>query len=177
MNRVIRVLALAGVFALGCAHAPTKPGERADLKQAADQTVATMTADDPSLQPVLDQAAAYIVFPRIGSGGFIVGGGAGSGVLYEHGQQTGFATVEHLKFGALAGGQQYAQIVVFQDAPAVQRLRAGRFEFGASASAVILRSGAAATASFNNGVAVFRKPLKGAMASAALGSQRIRLRM
>jgi len=177
MNRVIRVLALAGVFALGCAHAPTKAGERADLKQAADQTVATMTADDPSLQSLLDQSVAYIVFPQIGSGGLIVGGGAGSGVLYQHGQQTGFATVEHLKFGALAGGQKYSQIVVIQDPQALERIRAGKFQFGAGASAVILRSGAAATASFNNGVAVFRKPLKGAMASAALGSERIKLRM
>src|SRR6185503_15616439 len=114
-GRLMRVIGLIAstmlLFLAGCAHAPTKPGERADLKRDAQATLARMEAKDPSLRPVLDQSLAYIVFPKVGSAGFVVGGGAGQGVLFENGQPTGFATIQHLQAGALAGGQAYSQVV------------------------------------------------------------------
>lgn len=176
--RAIRLIASAALLLIAaCASAPTKPGEQADLKHEARQTLARMEAKDTSLRPVIDQSLAYIVFPSVGSGGFIIGGGAGSGVLYEHGVQTGFATIDHLAVGALAGGQTYSQVVAIRDQRALDDLKAGRFDFGAHASAVIVRSGAATNASFDKGVAVFVDPIKGAMASAAIGGQKIRVTM
>lgn len=165
------------LFIAGCAHAPTKPGQQADLQREAQQTLSRMEAKDASLGPLLDRSLAYIVFPKVGSGGFIVGGGAGQGVLYEHGQPAGFATIQHLQAGALAGGQAYSQIVAIKTQKALDDLKAGRFDFHANASAVIVRTGAATSATFEKGVAVFVDPLKGAMVNASIGGQKIRLTM
>jgi lipid-binding SYLF domain-containing protein len=176
--RAIKLFASAALLLMGaCATAPTKPGEQADLRNDAQRTLQRMEAKDSSLRPVIDQSLAYIVFPKVGSAGLLVGGGAGQGVVYEHGQPTGFATVEHLSAGAIAGGQAYSQIVAVKTQQALDDLKTGRFDFGASASAVIVRSGAATGATFENGVAVFVDPLKGAMVNASIGGQKIRLTM
>jgi lipid-binding SYLF domain-containing protein len=161
----------------GCAHAPTKPGERADLVNSAHQTLAQMTANDPGLRTTIDNAAAYIVFPKVGSGGFIVGGGAGSGVLFEHGMQTGFATVEKTVVGAVAGGQSYSQLVIIETPEALAKVKAGEFNFGAQASAIIARDGVATNATFRDGIAVVIKPIKGAMVNASMTGQRLRITM
>jgi lipid-binding SYLF domain-containing protein len=177
MKRAIGLIAVAGLFLLACAHSPTKPGERADLVNDAQSTLARMQEKDPSLRPLIEQSVGYIVFPKVGSGGFIVAGGAGAGVLYERGRHTGFAELNHASVGAVAGGQSYAQLVIFNDQRAIDDLKAGRFDFGAQASAVILRTGAAAATSFSNGVAVFKDPIRGAMVSASLRGERIRMSM
>ena len=162
---------------LSCAHAPTSPGARADLKDAAAKTLAQMEAKDPTLRPLLDQAVGYIVFPAVGEGGFIIGGGAGSGVLYQNGEVTHFAEINQLAAGALAGGSRYSEVVVVKEHQALEDLKTGRFDFGAKASAVMVRTGAATGATFENGVAVFIEPIKGAMVNASVGGQKIRLSM
>src|SRR5581483_6246547 len=164
MKRTLELLAIVSIGMIAaCAHAPTKPGERADLVSDARRTLARMEAKDPGLPSVLDHAVGYIVFPSVGAGGLLVGGGAGAGVVYEHGHRTGFATIEHLGVGAIAGGQQFSELVVVNDPAALEQLKSGRFDFGAHASAVIVRSGVARTSTFENGVAVFVDPLRGAM--------------
>src|SRR5262245_12709810 len=105
MRSALRSIVFTSIFVVAaCAHAPTKPGERADLVNDAHTTLASMQAKDTGLRPMLDKSVGYIVFPKVGQGGFIVGGGAGKGVVFENGKQTGFATVESASLGALAGG-------------------------------------------------------------------------
>jgi len=177
MKKALGCFAVAGLFVIACAHAPTKPGERADLVTDAHKTIQKMEATDPSLRRVLDESLAYVVFPTVGEGGFIVGAGAGSGVLFEHGRPAGFAQISHASVGAVAGGQRYAQIVVIKDPRALQDLKSGRFDVGAKAQAVILRSGVSTNTTFENGVAVFIEPLRGGMVNASITGQRIRLTM
>jgi lipid-binding SYLF domain-containing protein len=175
MKKALGCFAVAGLFIIACAHAPTKPGERADLVTAAHKTIQKMEATDPGIRNLLDQSVAYVVFPAVGEGGFIVGGGAGSGVVFEHGKQAGFAEVSHASIGALAGGQRYAEIVIIKDPAAFEDLKSGRFDVGAKAQAVILRSGASTNTTFEKGVAVFIDPIRGGMVNASVTGQRIRL--
>jgi lipid-binding SYLF domain-containing protein len=175
MKRAIGLFAVLGLCAIGCAHQPTKPGERADLKEEAQKTLAQMEDKDPGLRDVLDRSVAFIVFPAIGQGGFLIGGGAGNGVVYEDGQPTVFAHLKHLDVGAVAGGERYAQVIAISDPAVLQKMKNGEYDFGASASAVIVRSGAAAATTFRDGVAVFRHPIRGAMVNASLSGQKIRV--
>ncbi len=48
-----------------------------------------------------------------------------------------------------------------------------RFDFSANASAVYADKGAAANAQFVDGIAVFVRPMRGAMAEASLSGQQI----
>ena len=175
--KAIGLVAVAAAFVIGCAHTPKGPGERADLTNAAQQELARMVSEHPDIQPLLDQSVGYIVFPAVGQGGFIVGGGAGQGVLFENGRASGFAELHNLAVGALAGGQRFAQLVIIQDQQTMQNIKSGRYDFGAQASAVILRSGATANANFRNGVAVIIDPIRGAMVNASLTGQRIKVTM
>jgi lipid-binding SYLF domain-containing protein len=137
--------------------------------------LSTMEQDNPEIRPLLDEAAGYVVFPKVGEGGLFVGGGAGIGVLFERGQPTGFAQVFHASVGALAGGQRYSELVIVRDREMVTKMRSGEIDFGANASAVILRSGVAANATFRKGLAVFIKPVRGAMVNASITGQRIKV--
>ena len=175
MKLIIALSALLGLGALGCAHAPTEPGARADLRSDAHKTLHEMQKRDPTLRPVIDSSVAYIVFPKVGQGGFLVGGGSGNGVLFEPGGGTQFAELRQLDAGALVGGQSYSEVVVVKDRKALEDLRTGRYDFSAKASAMIVRTGTAAQATFENGVAVFVMPIHGAMVNASIGGQRIRL--
>ncbi len=177
MKRMFQSLAVVFLFVAGCAHEPTKPGERADLNRDARATLSRMEASDPGLRPMLASSVGYIVFPKVGAAGLLVGGGAGMGVIFEHGAQTGYATVEHLGVGALAGAQHYAELVVIKDPKVLDEVKHGRLDFGANASAVIVRSGASETATFEKGVAVLIEPLGGAMVNASLNGQRIHATM
>ena len=94
-------------------------------------------------------------------------------MVYEQNQQIGYADVTQGSVGLQAGGQTYSELIVFENKEALDRFKKNQFEFGANASAVIAKTGAAANARFVNGVAVFVRPIAGAMAEAAVGGQRV----
>jgi lipid-binding SYLF domain-containing protein len=75
--------------------------------------------------------------------------------------------------GAQLGGQSFEELIVFHDPNALDRLKSGTFEFGATASAVALKSGAAAGTTFADGVAVFTVPRAGLMAELTITGQKL----
>jgi len=135
---------------------------------------------------------AYAVFPTVGKGGLVVGGGHGDGRVYKRGKYVGDASVTQLSVGLQAGGQAYSQIVFFEDERAFNDFADGSFEMAADASAVAIKAGAAAQAGtagpsasknvsdekadtkgkYHKGFAVFTLAKGGAMAEAALAGQK-----
>jgi lipid-binding SYLF domain-containing protein len=135
---------------------------------------------------------AYAVFPNIGEGGFIVGGAYGKGQVYVQGQLTGETTMKQLSVGFQAGGQDYSQIIFFQDKRALDQFETGNFEFSAGAKAVAVTAAANASVgtngvtsgasggkrdastdgSYNDGMAVFTIAKGGLIYAAALAGQK-----
>jgi lipid-binding SYLF domain-containing protein len=173
MRRVVELAVVMSMIVAGCAHEPSKPGERADLIGDAQSTLRRIESKDPNLRTTLADSVAYVVFPKVGAGGLIVGGGAGKGVIFEHGTPSGFATVEHAGVGAIAGGAEFAELVIIKDPRVLDQIKHGRFDVGANASAVLLRTGASTAMSFEKGAAVVIEPLRGAMVNASISGQRI----
>ena len=126
-----------------------------------------------TLREFLERAHGYAVFPTVGKAGAVVGGAYGRGVVYEQGQPVGYAELNQASAGAQLGGQSYSEIIVFENAGALERLKSGNFDVGAGVSAVLLKSGAAREARFQNGTAVFVHPKKGAMAEASVSGQKL----
>ncbi len=162
---------LAGLAVAGCATAPETQAERTDLKAEAERALKQMKSQDPTFDEFLGRSAGYVVFPRIGKGGFIFGGGYGRGVVYESGATIGYADITQATVGFQIGGQAFTQVLVFETARDVQRFKSGRLALTANASAVIVKTGAAAATRYTDGVAVFVRPIGGAMAEAAVGGQ------
>jgi len=94
--------------------------------------------------------------------------------VYEKGKLVGRATMTQASIGAQAGGQSFAEIIFFETPAAVSDFKTGKFEMSADVSAVAARQGAAQSAKYKNGVAVFVLPKKGLMVQASIGGQKFK---
>jgi lipid-binding SYLF domain-containing protein len=156
-----------------CATAPKSAASKASLEDNSIATLNAMIRKDPGLENRLRDAAGYAVFPSIGKGGFIAGAAYGRGILYQNGRSVGFVELNQGSLGAQIGAQTFAEVIVFLDQAKVEQLKGGKFSLDANASAVVLTTGAAATAPFQNGVGVFVMPKGGAMAELSVSGQQI----
>ncbi len=138
---------------------------------AAQETIARFKKADSAMQAFFDHAYGYAVFPSIGKGGLIVGGGSGRARVYEKGKLIGYARMTQVTVGAQVGGQSYSEIIFFKDKAALENFKAGNLKFAAQASAVIVTEGVSKDRAYNKGVAVFTLPKAGAMAEASIGGQ------
>lgn len=166
-------LAVALVGFTACASAPKTGPERARLETSASDTLSQMIAQDADLQPMLDRSAGYAVFPEIGKGALIVGGATGNGVLYENGQPVGYVMLDEASFGLQAGGETFAELIIFETPEALAQIKRGDFEVSGKVSATALTSGAAAGARFEDGLAVFVLPKGGLMVDVSVAGQQI----
>ena len=175
MNRLLiaMTVAFATLGFAGCGGTAPQSEEKKDALHAeADAALTSMKAADNSLEGFLDKSYGYAIFPNVGKGGFIAGGAFGRGEVYRRGQMVGFATMEQATIGLQAGGQNFAELIAFENEEAFNRFTSNRFEVTAQASAVAIKTGAAAAAKYTNGVAIFTYVKGGLMAEAAVGGQR-----
>jgi lipid-binding SYLF domain-containing protein len=162
---------VCAVAACGGSKPPTGQ-ELVTQEQKATMALNDMKARDPGLDALIRQSGGYIVFPSVGNAGaLLVGGAYGKGILFENGQPTGFVEVKQGSVGPQLGGQTYAELIVIRDPYAVQKIKTGSFDLGAGATAVALKTGAAASAQFSNGVTVFVMPHGGLMAGVSIHGQ------
>jgi lipid-binding SYLF domain-containing protein len=171
-TRAATVIALATGLLVSCSTAPGTKEERDALLREAASTRQQWHKADPGVEAFAKKGYGYAFFPEIAKGGAGIGGAYGRGVVYEQGQHIGYADVSEGSLGLQLGGQTYSELIVFENKAAMDRFKANQFNFGANASAVIVKEGTATSTQFVDGVAVFTKPIGGAMAAAALGGQK-----
>lgn len=143
-------------------------------KAKVNEAIAELKAADPDIDQFFNDAYAYVVFPSIGKGAIVVGGAAGKGLVYRAGSLQGGSKMKQVTVGFQMGGKSYAEVIFFKNADAYERFINNEFQFAAQASAVVLKSGAAANAKYTDGVAVFTMPNGGMMYEASVGGQRFK---
>jgi len=131
-------------------------------------------AEDPLLKAIFERSAGYVIFPNVGKGGFIVGGAAGNGAVYEHGKLVGMAKLSQVTIGFQAGGQAYSEVLFFESQKELERFKDSRFEFAAQASAVAVTEGASGNVKYTDGVMVFTMLKGGLMYEASIGGQKFK---
>jgi len=166
---MIAALAFAVSAAVGVAHA-----EESNQVINARATLATFQKTDPGITGFIDRSAGYVVFPSVVKAGIGIGGAHGSGVAFANGKPIGKATLSQVSVGAQLGGQEYSEVIFFETPEALASFTNGQFSFSAQASAVALKSGAAANAKFKDHVAVFTAAKGGLMFEASLGGQKFK---
>ena len=174
----MRTIAKAGlalaVFLLATTSWAWDPDEVKEYDAKAQTAIAEFKEKDPSIERFFNEAAGYVVIPTVGKGGFGIGGARGKGLLYENGAPTAVVTLTQLTVGFQAGGQQYTQVMFFENKEALDNFTNGKFKFSSEASAVILESGASANIAYKDGVAALIESEKGAMFEASLGTQKFK---
>ncbi|HTS53709.1 MAG TPA: lipid-binding SYLF domain-containing protein [Burkholderiales bacterium] len=172
-NASLYTCLIAGVLLTfaGCATAPDTEANKTELHSNVESAMTRIKALDPSLQKQIANAYGYAMFPSVAKGGAIVGGAYGRGEVYEQGKMVGWADLSQATIGAQLGGQSFSELILFENKAALDNFRNGKLKFAANASAVALKSGAADTARYTDGVLVFAEPKAGLMVEATLGGQ------
>ena len=160
----------------GAAALPKYAKPDAEGQKQAHQAMVVMTKADPGLDRVRADSAGYAVFATVGKGGLGVGGAHGTGVLFEGGSATGATSLTQVTVGLQAGGQAYSEVVFFENEKSMSAFKRGELVLSAQVSAVVVKSGAAASARYVDGVKVFTLTKGGLMLEATVGGQKLGFR-
>lgn len=146
-------------------------GWKPELKQDADAALNKMLTETPKLETFKSKAYGYAVFPRITKAGVGIGGAAGSGIVYKNNEAIGSSKLKQASIGLQLGGQQYSEVIFFENKKAFEHFINGNLKFDAQASAVAITEGASVDVAYKEGVAVFTQTKGGLMYEASLGGQ------
>lgn len=160
------------IFAVGCTATPGKARVRATLSSDTQRAIEVFRARDPAIQRFFDNSYGYAVLPKIFKGAVWVGGAHGKGIVFERGTMIGYCNMSQATLGFSFGGEFFREIIFFQTKQDLDMFKASEFTFSAQATAVALTTGAAAKASYKNGMAVFITHDSGLMVDASLGGQK-----
>lgn len=168
---VFVILILA--FSITDAQAQRKKKNKYDPEKA-ETTILSFKKTDPGLKSFFENAYGYAIFPSIGKGAIGVGGAGGKGLVYRGGKLQGGSKMTQITVGFQLGGQEYSEVIFFEDEDAYNRFIESKYQFAAQASAVALKSGISADAKYTEGVAVFTMAKGGLMYEASVGGQKFK---
>ena len=174
MINALRLALIVPVLLLGMNVASAKDIDKDELHGMVEAIKKDWQAKDDTFDATLKGAYAYVIFPEVGKGGFIVGASHGAGEVYKKGKLIGYSKMTQTTVGAQVGGQTYAEVILFKNKKALDRFKASRFEGSAAATAIGGKKGAAAASKYKDGTAIMFLPLKGAMVEAAGGGQKFK---
>jgi lipid-binding SYLF domain-containing protein len=166
------LLVVLSIFVLPHGMKAQDEKEKEKLLSESKNAKADIIKTDPTISSLFTSSQGYVIFPKNGKGGLIIGGSGGNGVLYEKGKSIGTAKMAQVTIGAQVGGASYREIIFFETKEALDRFKDNKLEFSGTVSAVALKSGASKNAKYADGVAVFTQDLTGLMAEATVGGQK-----
>jgi len=151
-----------------------KAQDKDKLLSESAKAKAAFIKEDPSMADLFQSSYGYVIFPKIGKGGLIVGGSGGDGILYEKGKSIGIVKTGQVTVGAQIGGQAYREVIFFENQDALDHMKESKTEFSSQISAVAVKSGVSKNAKYTEGVSVFTQDLGGLMAEATVGGQKFK---
>ncbi len=116
---------------------------RRDLTHAAGEALARLHDQVPGSRELTDKARAVLVFPRVLSGGLVVGGSYGEGRLSGSRLAPAYYKVASGSVGLLAGAQSRAMFLLFMTQDSLDRFILGSgWTIGVDASVALAKLGA-----------------------------------
>jgi len=146
-------------------------GWKADLIENSGKALDAMIEKQPKLQSFKDKSYGYAVFPKVTKGAFGIGGAGGKGIVYKDHVPTGESTLSQVTIGFQAGGQQYKEVIFFENEEAYKKFTNKKVKFDGQASAVAITDGGSVDVAFKDGLAVFTQTSGGLMFEASIGGQ------
>ena len=146
-------------------------GWNPELVQDSKEALKEMIQKSPKLATFKNKAYGYAVFPKITKAGIGIGGAAGRGTVFKNHQVVGSSNLKQASIGLQLGGQQYSEVIFFENKTSFEHFTNGKLKFDAQASAVAITEGASIDAAYHEGVAVFTRTKGGLMYEASIGGQ------
>jgi lipid-binding SYLF domain-containing protein len=141
-------IAATGLLAAGCTVTnPDTPADRdarrREIDSGAEGTLTRLYASARGAKELANRAPGMLIFPRVLSGGLVVGGEYGDGVLRSRGRTDGYYRVVGGSFGWQIGAQSQAIVLMFLTQEALDRFRkSSGWTIGADATVSVARVGA-----------------------------------
>ena len=141
-------IAVAGLFGTGCTITkPDAPEDRAakrrEINNAADATLTRLYSTAGGSKELAARAQGILIFPRMLSGGLIVGGEYGDGILRSGGRNEGYYRLIGGSLGWQAGAQSQAVVLMFLTQDALDKFRRSNgWTVGADATVSVANVGA-----------------------------------
>lgn len=121
------------------------------IDRRVQEALGRLYAAYPSLRPVVQQARAVLVFPRVYKAGIGIGGDYGEGAMLEGGRTSGYYNIVAGSVGFQLGAQRRSQFYVFTDADALARFKnTDGWKVGVDGSVVLVTLGASGNVDTNS---------------------------
>ena len=146
-------------------------GWQPELTNDSKKAIYKMVETNSDIKSYYDDAYGYAVFPKVTKAALVLGGAGGKGIVYQHNEIVGSSSLKQATLGLQAGGQQYSEVIFFENEKSFKHFINGRLKFNAQASAVAIKPGVSIDVSYKDGVAVFTQPLGGLRFEASVGGQ------
>lgn len=126
---------------------PQEPGTPAEQRQEinlrSDPALERLYTNANEARDLVQRAAGVLVFPRVLSASFVVGGEHGEGVLRVNGQPQGYYSTTSGSIGFQAGAQSKAIVILFMTPEALDHFRnSNGWTAGADATVAVANIGA-----------------------------------
>lgn len=177
MSNAVRNLCivLAGVFALLPAHALA--ASAAELDASVEESLQLFAEQVDGARKFLDQAAGYLVFPRVIKVGVGVGGETGEGALIVGGKTVDYYRTASGSIGFQLGAQAKSIVIAFMTAESLDKFRnSAGWKVGVDGSVALIDIGAGKSidsSSINDPVVGFIFGSKGLMYNLTLEGSKI----
>ena len=174
LNKYVALSFLVTSTLLAADTAGPSENDLKKLKEEVPTTIDNFKKADSTLGDFFKKSVGYAVLPRVGKGGFIIGGARGTGLVYEQGKLIGHVVMTQATVGAQIGGQSFSEILFIENTEAMKDFQKSETTMNAQVGAVAAGEGAGKNAKYTQGVAVFTLPRSGLMAEASVGGQKFR---
>ena len=147
INRLLKVFAVMAMLSVvsGCVTPASA------LNRSADQAVQDFRQQVNGADVFLNQAAGYLVFPKVYKGGIGVGGETGEGVLRVGGSPVGYYRLAAGSVGFQLGAQAKSIVIAFMTREALDRFRnSDGWRVGVDGSVALIDIGAGKTIDSDN---------------------------
>ena len=129
---------------------------------------------DSKIGNLFSSSAGYAVFPSVTKGAIGIGAAHGTGEVFTKKRMIGTATLTQVTIGLQLGGQEYAEVIFFEDQAALDAFTVSKFTMSAQVSAVAAAEGSSGNAKYRQGVLVFTIAKGGLMFEASVGGQKFK---
>lgn len=142
------ILVILAVFSSGCS---SMKWSATRIDQEADDALVTFTEQVNGAEVFLNQAAGYLVFPRVVRAGLGIGAETGEGVLRVGGQTVDYIRISGGSIGLQAGAQARSTVIAFMTERALKQFRnSSGWRVGIDGSVALIDIGAGKTIDSQN---------------------------
>ena len=151
MARMIRSLFAVAVTAIWACPAQVMAATAAEIDADVAKTLETFRSDVNGAEVFLNQAAGYLVFPRVIKVGIGIGGETGEGALRVGGKSVDYYRTTSGSIGFQLGAQAKAIVIAFMTQESLDKFRnSSGWKVGVDGSVALIDLGAGKTIDTNN---------------------------